>query len=326
MNILALFVNLYPVWIVLASVIGILHPPAFLWFSGRWVESAIALVMLGMGFTLTLDDFKRLFKIPGSFALGFACQYSVMPLLGWGLGRLLHLEAGFAAGLILVAACPGGVASNLIAYLARANVALSVILTMASTLTAFVMTPLWCKTLAGAIVEVDAWGICVSTLRAVVAPVLIGLFCNWRFPRAVSKAALFGPLISVIAIIFIAGSIIAPNAEKVVANAGKLTLALTLLHGAGFVVGFWITRLFRFHDEIARTVAIEVGMQNGGMAAMLAKKHFAADPLVGVPSVFCSVVQTLLGSLVAAWWRFSPLRQSPLSDMSDKSDSSDKQL
>jgi hypothetical protein len=154
--------------------------------------------------------------------------------------------------------------------------------------------------------------------------VLIGLFCNWRFPRAVSKAALFGPLISVIAIIFIAGSIIAPNAEKVVANAGKLTLALTLLHGAGFVVGFWVTRLFRFHDEIARTVAIEVGMQNGGMAAMLAKKHFAADPLVGVPSVFCSVVQTLLGSLVAAWWRFSPLRQSPLSDMSDKSDSSDK--
>jgi BASS family bile acid:Na+ symporter len=149
MNILALFVNLYPVWIVLASVIGILHLPAVLWFSGRWVEGAIALVMLGMGFTLTLDDFKRLFKIPGSFALGFACQYSVMPLLGWGLGRLLHLEAGFAAGLILVAACPGGVASNLIAYLARANVALSVILTMASTLTAFVMTPLWCKTLAG---------------------------------------------------------------------------------------------------------------------------------------------------------------------------------
>ena len=308
MNFLYLFVNLYPLWIVLASVLGILYPPAFLWFSGRWVESAIALVMLGMGFTLTIADFKQLLKIPSSFALGFACQYTVMPLLGWGIGRALHLEPGFAAGLILVAACPGGVASNLISYLARANVALSVVLTMASTLTAFVMTPLWCKTLAGTIVEVDAWGICLSTLRAVVAPVLIGVFCNWRFPRAVAKASAFGPFISVVSIIFIAGSIVAPNAEKVVANAGRLTLALTLLHGLGFVLGYWITRLLRFHDDIARTVAIEVGMQNGGMAAMLAKKHFAADPLVGVPAVFCSVVQTLLGSLLAAYWRFRPLK------------------
>jgi BASS family bile acid:Na+ symporter len=308
MRFIALFVNLYPLWIILSSVIGILHPPAFLWFSGRWVENAIALVMLGMGFTLTLGDFKQLLKIPSSFALGFACQYTVMPLLGWGIGRALHLEPGFAAGLILVAACPGGVASNLISYLARANVALSVVLTMASTLTAFVMTPLWCKTLAGAYVEVDALGICLSTLRAVVAPVLIGVFCNWKFPKAVAKVSAFGPFISVVAIIFIAGSIVAPNAEKVVANAGRLTLALTLLHGLGFVLGYWITRLLRFHDDIARTVAIEVGMQNGGMAAMLAKKHFAADPLVGVPAVFCSVVQTLLGSLLAAYWRFRPLK------------------
>ncbi len=303
MRLITLFVNLYPLWIVLSSVIGILHPPAFLWFTGRWMENAIALVMLGMGFTLTPDDFKRLFKIPGSFALGFACQYTVMPLLGWGIGRVLHLDPGFAAGLILVSSCPGGVASNLIAYLARANVALSVVLTMASTLTAFIMTPLWCKALAGTYVHVDALGICLSTLRAVVAPVLIGVLCNWKFPRAVAQAATFGPLISVISIIFIAGSIVAPNAEKVIENAGRLTLALTLLHGLGFVIGYWFTRLWRFHDDVARTVAVEVGMQNGGMAAMLAKNHFAANPLVGVPAVFCSVVQTLLGSLVAAYWR-----------------------
>ena len=310
MKLIALFVNLYPLWIILSSVIGMLYPPAFIWFSGRWIENAIALVMLGMGFTLTIDDFKRLFKIPGSFALGFGCHYTVMPLLGWSIGRALHLEPGFAVGLILVASCPSGVASNLICYLARANVALSVVLTMASTLTAFVMTPLWCKMLAGTYVEVDAWGICLSTFRAVVAPVLIGVLCNWKFPRAVSKASVYGPLISVLSIIMIAGSIVAPNAEKVIANAGRLTLALTLLHGVGFVLGYWITRLLRFDDVVARTVSIEVGMQNGGMAAMLAKNHFAADPLVGVPSVFCSVVQTLLGSLVAAYWRFRPLHSS----------------
>jgi BASS family bile acid:Na+ symporter len=307
MKLIAVFVNLYPLWIILSSVLGILHPPAFLWFSGRWIENAIALVMLGMGFTLTLDDFKRLFNIPGSFALGFGCHYTVMPLLGWSIGRALNLEPGFAVGLILVAACPSGVASNLICYLARANVALSVVLTMASTLTAFVMTPLWCKILAGTYVEVDAWGICLSTLRAVVAPVLIGVLCNWKFPRAVAKASTFGPLVSVLAIIMIAGSIVAPNADKVIANAGKLTFALTLLHGLGFVLGYWITRLLRFDDVVARTVSIEVGMQNGGMAAMLAKNHFAADPLVGVPAVFCSVVQTLLGSLLAGYWRFRPL-------------------
>lgn len=308
MKFINLFVNLYPLWIVLSSVLGILHPPAFLWFSGRWIENAIALVMLGMGFTLTPDDFRRLLKVPTSFGLGFACQYTVMPLLGWAIGRALNLEPGFAAGLILVSACPGGVASNLISYLARANVALSVVLTMASTLTAFVMTPLWCKTLAGTYVEVDALGICLSTLRAVVAPVLIGVLCNWRFPRIVARASAYGPLVSVISIIFIAGSIVAPNAAKVIDNAGRLTLALTLLHGCGFVVGYWLPRLFRFHDDIARTVAIEVGMQNGGMAAMLAKKHFAADPLVGVPAVFCSVLQSLLGSFVAAYWRFRPLK------------------
>ena len=306
MKIIKIFVNLYPVWIVLASLAGILHPPAFIWFSGRWVQSAIALVMLGMGFTLTPADFKRLAKIPGSIALGFCCQYTVMPLLGWAIGRALGLEAGFAAGLILVSACPGGVASNLIAYLARANVALSVLLTLASTLTAFVLTPLWCRTLAGAIVEVDAWGICASTLTTVVAPVLIGVFCNWKFPKTVAKAAEFGPLISVVSIIFIAGSIVAPNAEKVVANAGKLTLALTALHAGGFLLGYGISRLFRYDAVVARTVAIEVGMQNGGMAAMLAKRHFKAQPLVGVPAVFSSVVQTLMGSLVAAWWRFRP--------------------
>jgi len=310
MKLIAFFVNLYPLWIVLSSVLGILYPPAFLWFSGRWIENAIALVMLGMGFTLTIDDFKRLFIIPGSFALGFGCHYTVMPLLGWSIGRILHLEPGFAVGLILVASCPSGVASNLICYLARANVALSVVLTLASTLTAFIMTPLWCKLLAGTYVEVNAGGICISTLRAVVVPVLIGVFCNWKFPRAVAKASLYGPLISVLAIIMIAGSIVAPNAEKVVANAGRLTFALTLLHGLGFVLGYWITRLLRFDDVVARTVSIEVGMQNGGMAAMLAKNHFAACPLVGVPAVFCSVVQTLLGSLLAAYWRFRPLQQS----------------
>jgi len=308
-RILDAFVNLYPLWIVLSSIVGICCPPVFLWFSGNWMTAGFALVMLSMGFTLTVDDFKRLFRIPGSFALGFACQYTVMPLLGWLISKVLNLEPGFAVGVILVASCPGGVASNLIAYLARANVALSVLLTMASTLTAFVMTPFWCEQLAGHIVEVDALGICRTTLMTVVAPVLIGVACNTFFPRVITKVAGFGPLISVLAIIMIAGNIVASSADAVLANAARLTLALTALHGCGFVIGYLVTRIFRFGPEIARTVSIEVGMQNGGMAAVLAKRHFSADPLVGVPAVFCSVIQTLVGSLIAGYWRQRPVKK-----------------
>lgn len=301
------FTNLYPVWLIAGAALAMWHPPSFAWFSGQWIVWALTLVMLGMGFTLSLDDFRRLFKMPGSLALGFVAQYTIMPLAGWGIARGLQLESGFAVGLILVACCPGGTASNVITYLARANVALSVVLTMASTLMAFVMTPLWCKTLAGQYVPVDALGLCLSTLQVVVAPVLIGVFLNWRFPRAVSHAAVFGPVVSVVAIVFITGGIVAVSAASVMANFGRLALAAFLLHLLGFALGYTVSRLLRYPADVARTVSIEVGMQNGGVAAMLARKNFPTEPLAAVPAVFSGVIQNLLGALVAAYWRRRPV-------------------
>lgn len=294
--------SLYPLWIVLTAAAGLLWPPSFLWVTGGVTEAAIAHVMLGMGFTLRPDDFKAILRTPGACALGFACQYTAMPLLGWAIGKALALEPGFAAGLILVSACPGGVASNVIAFLAKADAALSVALTAASTLAAFIFTPLWCQVLAGASVEVDGLGMCLSTLRTVLAPVAVGVFCNWRFPKAVAKVAPFGPVVSVLAIVILTGGIMAPNAAGVMAHAGRLAAALCALHGAGFAIGYGVARLLGFGGRTARTVSIEVGMQNGGLAAMLARRHFAADPTVGVPSVFCSLVQTVMGSVVAALW------------------------
>ena len=306
---LARFTALYPVWIVASSLVGLLWPETLRWFSGQWVVWALTLVMLSMGLTLTLDDFRRLLKMPGAVALGFVLQYTIMPLSGWLAARLFGLEPGLAVGLILVASCPGGTASNLITYLARANVALSVVMTAASTLLAFIMTPLWCELLAGQYVPVDAWGLCRSTLQVVVAPVLIGVLCNWRFPRQVQSIARFSPAVSVVAIIFIAGGIVAQSAESVVAHAGRVAGAVLLVHVLGFVLGYAIARLLKFPVVSARTISIEVGMQNGGMAAMLARKHFAAQAMAGVPAVFSSVLQTLLGSLVAAWWYRRPVSE-----------------
>lgn len=301
------FTSLYPVWLVLFAIVAFVKPDSLSWFSGQWITWALTTVMLGMGFTLTVQDFRRLLKMPSCVALGFAAQYTIMPLAGWGVAQALGLESGFAIGLILVASCPGGTASNMITYLARANVALSVVLTLASTLLAFIMTPLWCKTLAGTYVSVDAWGLCLSTLQAVVVPVIVGVLCNWRFPKTVERIAWLGPVLSVIAICFITGGIVAQSANSLADNAGKLALAVFALHIIGFALGHGASRLLGYSEDVARTVSIEVGMQNGGMAAMLAKKHFAAHPLAAVPAVFSALMQNLIGALIASYWRARPV-------------------
>jgi BASS family bile acid:Na+ symporter len=303
------FTNLYPVWLVCGAAISLWNPSLFSWFTGPWITGALSMVMLAMGFTLTLGDFARLFRMPGCVTLGFLAQYTIMPLSGWFIAKILGLPPGFTVGLILVATCPAGTASNVISYLARADVALAVALTLASTLLAFVMTPLWCQLLAGRIVDVDAWGLSRTTLQVVVAPVLVGVFCNWLFPRAVKRISTFGPPVSVVALVLITCGIVSQNASAVMENAGILVLATTLVHILGFCLGYGISRLLRYPKIVARTVSIEVGMQNGGMAAMLAKKHFTLEPLAAIPAVFSAVIQNILGGVLASWWRKRPLSQ-----------------
>lgn len=305
-RILSGFTNLYLLWLIAFAVIGLIKPDALLWFRGQWVVWALTLVMLGMGFTLTIDDFRRLFRMPGSLALGFLSHYTIMPLSGWLLARVLNLEAGLAVGLILVASCPSGTASNVISFLARANVALAVMVTLTSTLMAFVMTPLWCKTLAGTYVPVDAVKLCLSTLQVAVAPVLIGVSCNWWFPKAVAQVSRFGPVVSVLAILFITGGIVAQNADAIIANAGKLAIAAVALHLMGFTVGYAVAKSLHYSEDVARTISIEVGMQNGGLAAVLARENFPTQPMAAVPAVFSAIVQNIVGSIAATFWRARP--------------------
>lgn len=295
--------DLYPVWLLLTALLAFYRPDFLAWFHGQWIAASLMTVMLSMGLTLTIDDFRRLLRAPGCVCFGFLMQYSVMPLLAWGLATVMHFESSLAVGLILVGSCPGGTASNVIAYLAGADVALSVVLTMASTLLAFIMTPLLCQFFAGQYVPVDALGLCLSTLQVVVLPVLVGAFCNWKFPKTVNRISWLGPIVSVIAICLITGGIVAQSADVISENILKLMAAVTLLHGMGFLLGYAVTRVAGYSGTMARTVSIEVGMQNGGMAAMLAKSHFASHPLAAVPAVISAILQNVLGSLLAAVWR-----------------------
>jgi BASS family bile acid:Na+ symporter len=274
----------FPAWVLAAALLALWQPSLFTWFSGPWIVWGLALVMLGMGLTLNVADFAAVLRLPGAVAVGFAAQYTIMPLLGWSVGKMLALPAPFAVGLILVACCPGGTASNVVTYLARGNVALSVIMTMCSTLAAVVMTPLLTGWLAGAYVPVDAWGIFLTTAQVVLAPVLAGLLLHHQAPRLAGFILPAGPIMSVLVISLIVGSIIGQNASAIFAHGGQLLLAVTLLHSGGFFLGYVVGRLFGFDLGVARTISIEVGMQNSGLGAVLAKTRFAAEPLTAVPS------------------------------------------
>lgn len=299
--------NAFPVWVLAGGIMALFQPAWFTWFTGPWIVWGLAVIMLGMGLTLTVDDFRAVGRMPRAVALGFAAQFTIMPLLGWGLGRLFALETPFAVGLILVACCPGGTASNVVTYLARANVCLSVVMTMCSTFAAVVMTPLLTSLLAGTLVQVDAWGLFRSTFQVVVLPVVIGVWLNRLAPRLVQRVQLGLPLLSVVVIALICASIIGGSAAAVSEAAGRLLGAVFGLHAGGFALGYAVARLTGWDQTVARTVSIEVGMQNSGLGVVLARRHFI-DPLTAVPCAISSVFHSVIGSILAGWWRWRDRR------------------
>jgi len=295
--------SLYVIWLLGLSVVAFVEPRTMLWFDQRWIFWSLAVSMLGMGLSLAPDDFRAVARMPGCVALGFCLQYTMMPLGGWLIATVLNLDPDLKIGLVLVASCPGGMASNMITYLARADVALSVVLTLCSTILAFIFTPMWTTVLVGEIVPVDAWGLCLSALRLTVAPVAVGVLLRWLLPRTADRLGACGPTIAMLAFVLVTGGIVAASAEAIATHFGRLMLAALGLHLLGFALGYAISKLLRFPEPVARTVSIEVGMQNGGMAAALARQHFATMPLAAAAGVFSGVVQNVLGGLLATFWK-----------------------
>ena len=304
MRLLSLLTNLFPVWVLLAGILALVHPPLFTWFSGPYIVWGLAIIMLGMGVTLSLGDFIAVLKMPRAVAVGFVGQYTVMPFLGWGIAHALKLPDQFAVGLILVACCPGGTASNVVTYLAKGNVALSVLMTMCSTFAAIVMTPLLTKWLAGTIVPVDAWGLLLSTVQVVLLPLIIGIAMHHFAPKVVDFVLPIAPLVSVMMIALICASIIGQSANAIMESGGRLLGAVFLLHAGGFGLGYVFAKLFGYEKNVCRTISIEVGMQNSGLGAVLARKHFSI--LAAAPCAISSVFHSVIGSLLAAIWRIRP--------------------
>lgn len=297
--------NAFPVWLIVFSALAMWVPGFFTWFSGQWIIWALTVVMLGMGVTLDGGAFRAVARDWKAVIIGLSAQYSVMPASGWLVAKALDLPPDFAVGLILVACCPGGTASNVVTYIARANVALSVVMTTCSTLAAVAMTPWLTQQMAGAYLEVDGWGMFITTLQVVVIPVMLGVFLHHKFPGLQKPVADIGPLVSVLLICMICASIIGSSREAILENGLRLLAAVAMVHSLGFLFGWLIAKAARLASPEVRAISIEVGMQNSGLAAVLAKTHFAANPLTAVPAAISSVTHSLIGSFLAAIWRRS---------------------
>ena len=303
----AALINGFPIWVLAASLLALWRPALFTWFTGTLITVGLAAIMLGMALTLGIEDARRVADRRLSLTAGVVLQYTVMPTLGWSLAWLYDLPAPFAVGLILVACCPGGTASNVISFLARVDVALSVAMTAASTFLAVLMTPLLTAWLAGSRIDVSAAGLFQSTVQVIVLPLMAGALLKRFAPGLTARLLPVAPLVAVLLITLIVASIIGAGRDDILAAGPRLLLAIASLHAGGFLFGYLLSRVLGSDERTARTISIEVGMQNSGLGVVLARQNFA-DPLVAIPSAISSLFHSLIASMLAAVWRRWPDR------------------
>ena len=265
----------------------------------KCVPWLLGAVMFGMGLSLRGRDFALVLRRPRDVAVGVAAQFLCMPLAAWAISRELGLPDEIALGVVLVGACPGGTASNVIAYLAKGDVALSVTMTACSTLLAPLATPAIVLALAGATIEVDAAAMFLSIVKIVIAPVVVGVAANELLPRFAARIRGAMPAFSSVVVAVIVAAVVAASAARIRDSAALVALAVVLHNALGMGLGWCAGRLFRMDGARRRTLAIEVGMQNSGLAVSLATVHFAAMPLAAVPGALFSVWHNLSGALYA---------------------------
>ncbi|KAL5729452.1 Sodium/pyruvate cotransporter bass2 [Ranunculus cassubicifolius] len=311
-NIIETLTTLFPLWVILGTIIGIYKPSAVTWLETDLFTVGLGFLMLSMGLTLTFEDFRRCLRNPWTVGVGFLAQYLIKPILGFLIAMTMKLSAPLATGLILVSCCPGGQASNVATYISKGNVALSVLMTTCSTIGAIIMTPLLTKLLAGQLVPVDAAGLALSTFQVVLLPTILGVLANEYFPKFTSKIITVTPLIGVILTTLLCASPIGQVAGVLKTQGVQLIFPVALLHAAAFAIGYFISKT-SFGESTSRTISIECGMQSSALGFLLAQKHFT-NPLVAVPSAVSVVCMALGGSALAVFWRNQPI---PADDKDD---------
>lgn len=284
--------------VVVVAIIALVIPSSFKWVPPR-ITMLLGVIMFGMGMTLRLQDFKEIFRRPRDVFIGLLAQFTIMPLLAYGLAKIFQLPPELAAGVILVGTCPGGTASNVMTYLAKGDLALSVSMTMTTTILAPIVTPLltWC--LAGAWVDVSFFDMMLSIVKVVIAPILLGIVINHFCGDSIKRAVKLLPAVSIVAILLIVGGVVGVNADKIL-QTGLLVMLVVVLHNlCGYGLGFCAAKVFNMNVAKAKAISIEVGMQNSGLAVSLAMTHFGAA--AAIPGAIFSVWHNISGSIAANW-------------------------
>ena len=287
------------VMVLIVAALSLTVPASFVWIDTWAINPMLGAIMFGMGLTLSPADFKVVLSRPKDILIGCLTQFTVMPLLALGLTWAFSLPQELAIGVILVGCCPGGTASNVITYLAKGDLALSVGMTAASTLLAPLLTPLLVWLLAGTMVDVDTVGMLMSIVYVVIAPIVCGLLCQRFLPKLTKLLTPYLPAFSSIVIAMVVGIVVSHNAARLL-TAGLLIVVVVIIHNLlGLAIGFTVGRLLHLQRPKCVALSIEVGMQNSGLASSLAVLHFAAYPLATIPGAVFSVWHNISGALVA---------------------------
>lgn len=278
---------------------------SFLWPSvtghvrTSWITPMLGCVMFGMGLTLETRDFAKVFSRPKDVILGCICQFTIMPLAAMALARLFHLPTELAVGVVLVGCCPGGTSSNVITYLSKGDVALSVGMTGVSTLLAPVLTPLLVRLTAGQMVPVDFWGMFLSIVEVIIAPIALGLVVKQVLPKATSAVTPYLPAFSTTVITLIVTAVVSANASSL-HSCGLTVMLVVILHNiCGYVLGYGTGLLLHLPRRKRTAISVEVGMQNSGLACSLASAHFSALAMASVPGAVFSVWHNISGAVLA---------------------------
>lgn len=285
--------------VLLVAIVSFLVPSSFSWIKTSSINYLLGFIMFFMGLTLKPYDFKIVFTHPKNVLFGCLAQFTIMPSLAWILVKLFQLPEELAIGVILVGCCPGGTASNVITFLAKGDLALSVGMTAVSTILAPILTPLIVWLLVGTTVEVDVLNMFLSIVKVVILPIVLGFLVQWLFPKFNNSIVKFLPSCSSLAIASIVGCVVSANSVQL-HTVGLIVILVVVLHNVcGYVLGYVIGRLLRMNRKQCIAISIEVGMQNSGLACSLANQHFSALQSATVPGAIFSVWHNISGALLS---------------------------
>ncbi|MBL0686577.1 MAG: bile acid:sodium symporter family protein [Sulfurospirillum sp.] len=296
---LANTVRLFPLFAILLSLVAYFVPNLFVDLKSQIVP-LLMIIMLSMGLTLSIDDFKKLKIYKRAILVGILLQFTIMPFVALFIANFLNLEKSFVIGMILVGSVAGGTASNVICYIAKGNIALSIIMTTLSTLIGVIITPILIKNLAGTMIDISIVAMVISLLKIVLLPVVIGILLNHFLSKIIKIINPILPIISIIAIVLVIAIVVALNKNMLSTLGFILPLAVVIHNITGLVAGFWFCKILGFDKKTCKTISIEVGLQNSGLAVALANQFFT--PTTALPGAIFSIWHNISGSLLAGYW------------------------